>query len=534
MGTTSYLLILARCLFAAAVMWPSVCLAQGNSFRAGTLVVPVDVRVVDSRNRPIEGLVKDDFVVREDGVPQPIVEFVAESDRPGRPSVGASSKPEERPGRVFLIDANRNWLGTFSPSFGITDALVGFIREKLSPEDRVGFAARGFATDITTNHEAVVEVIRRYESFLRSVYKRDAVRLTIRLERIRFEPPDSPLRVALEEVFAPATARARTSKRSVAEFDGFLSQVLREGADATMRQHQLMADPLAGQTIGKLQQAYARELLSAIRTVKDLEGEKHVISLGAIVLTNVASEREIADIANAGRVSLHVIRWNDPGFALVEHDQSIRSLTESTGGLAFLEREPADALRQIDAVSRSVYRVAYAAPSSLLDGRTHTITVQLRKGIKGTVVARRSYVASKVVSDETLAAAAMRDIVRQTLANPREASQIPVTARASAISTNGLDIHANLKLDQGLARRDDTFVGKFELAVFGLDKSGRVLNQEWRTLSLNLKQPAYDRVVADGLDQSVSLSFKERPASVRVIVFDYSTEVVGSAIVVVK
>jgi VWFA-related protein len=355
----------------------------GQSFRSGVLMVPVDVRVLNAQGKPVLGLVKDDFVVFEDGVPQPIVDFTAATGH-------VEGHPSDR--RVFLIDANRHWLGVTEPGFGVVDEIVSFIERQLTPDDLVGFSARGRVTDITSDHAGIVEVIRRYDAFLHTVYRRDRTGLGVRLERIRFEPPNSDLNIALDEVFAPGSARGRATKRSTQDFSALIDQIGREAVAAA--NGGTSRDDREAQSMARIREASARELLADIDALKDLDGEKHIISIGTTSFASTDGDQRISEIASAARISVHIVRLTDPRYTQRELDMSIQNLTARTGGLMFLERMPSEVFADIHRVTESAYHLSYLAPSATLDGRTHAIRVQLRKGLKGRVVARSSYVAS--------------------------------------------------------------------------------------------------------------------------------------------
>ncbi len=360
--------------------------AGAQSFRSNILVVPVDVRVLNTQGRPLLGLAKDDFVVFEDGVPQPIVDFTAAT---------GSKEVRRVDRRVFLIDANRHWLGVTEPAFGVVDAIVNFVERQLMPDDLVGFSARGRITDITSDHAGIAEVVRRYHAFLRSVYRTDRRGLGVRLERIRLEPPNSDLNVALDEVFAPGSSRTRAAKRSTQDFRALVDQLGKEAAAAagggTSR------DDREAQSMARIREAYARELLADIAALKAFDGEKHVISIGTTSFASTDGDQKIAELASAARVSVHILRLTDPRYTQREQDLSIQSLTERTGGLAFLERLPSEALAEILRFADSAYHLSYLAPSAVLDGRAHKIKVQLRKGQKGRVLARSGYIASNTI-----------------------------------------------------------------------------------------------------------------------------------------
>ena len=82
---------------------------QPPVFRAGTNQVRVDVTVLDHKGEPVTDLTKDDFDVREDGIPQAI-----DSGRPFAPQSKSSTRhtPPSRlrrtwwpPGTVTVADS---------------------------------------------------------------------------------------------------------------------------------------------------------------------------------------------------------------------------------------------------------------------------------------------------------------------------------------------------------------------------------------------------------------------------------------------
>ena len=81
------------------------------SFPSAVELIIVDAVVVDDDGRPVAGLTRDDFVVKEDGKPQPVVSFesVAEEDGPALPApahasaVASNEAPDVRSSRAFVI-----------------------------------------------------------------------------------------------------------------------------------------------------------------------------------------------------------------------------------------------------------------------------------------------------------------------------------------------------------------------------------------------------------------------------------------------
>src|SRR5262245_5303870 len=137
-------------------------------FRAGALVVPVDLRVLDRNGQPVTDLKADDVEVLEDGVPQEIRHFSAQTlaidpDDGGRlmrrQPIGTAITPQSR--RVFLILLGRGRLQY--PARGL-DALLHFVRERLLPQDLVAVFAYDRATGFTTDHVLIADTIERFRA----------------------------------------------------------------------------------------------------------------------------------------------------------------------------------------------------------------------------------------------------------------------------------------------------------------------------------------------------------------------------------
>src|SRR5512137_998415 len=80
------------------------------TFPSGVELITVDAVVLDKDGRPVPGLTREDFVVKEDGRPREIASFEAfvagapETDEPETPSAVASNAPSTRgTGRAFAI-----------------------------------------------------------------------------------------------------------------------------------------------------------------------------------------------------------------------------------------------------------------------------------------------------------------------------------------------------------------------------------------------------------------------------------------------
>ena len=140
-----------------------------GTIRVQVRLVPVDVTVADSRDRPVTDLKQEDFQLFENGRPQEIRHFLLQNYSTTASGAGqatgsnVSSVPGVTPNtaRTFLVLMGR---GRFQTPFKSVDALIRFIQNELLPQDRVALFAYNRATDFTTDHGKIVQVLERYKT----------------------------------------------------------------------------------------------------------------------------------------------------------------------------------------------------------------------------------------------------------------------------------------------------------------------------------------------------------------------------------
>jgi VWFA-related protein len=141
-------------------------------FRAGVDVVQLDVTVLDKDRRPVTGLTQADFVVLENGKPQPIVAF-SPVDISGAPDDVVGDAPWTREiasdvasnegsiRRIVVIVLDDAFMppdpATMKNAKQIARAVVG----QLGPNDlaAVAYTLMGRAQDVTTDHERLLAAI---------------------------------------------------------------------------------------------------------------------------------------------------------------------------------------------------------------------------------------------------------------------------------------------------------------------------------------------------------------------------------------
>jgi len=150
---------------------PAQAQKQGppGTFRIRVLLVPIDVIVTDDRDRPVTDLKQEDFQIFENGRPQEVRHFAVQTftaampPGPAQPSsirISNVIEPKPQSARTFLILLGR---GRHQQALKAVDALIQFVRQDLLPQDRIAVYAYNRATDFTTDHEQVAQVLEQYK-----------------------------------------------------------------------------------------------------------------------------------------------------------------------------------------------------------------------------------------------------------------------------------------------------------------------------------------------------------------------------------
>ena len=142
---------------------------QPPSIRTRITMVPIDVRVVDRDGKPVTDLKPEDFTVTENRVPQQIKHFFATA-LTADPSAavpvpellkapGPDLAPRNR--RIFLLLLGR---GRLTGPSNELKAAEEFVQSKLLPQDQIAVQAYNRATDFTTDHAKIVEVVKQFKA----------------------------------------------------------------------------------------------------------------------------------------------------------------------------------------------------------------------------------------------------------------------------------------------------------------------------------------------------------------------------------
>jgi VWFA-related protein len=556
----------------------------GQVFRAGTTVVPLDVRVVDRTGKPVTDLREDEFIVTENGVRQRVQHFFTQQFTPMaaaatsdatevlkvRTEASTGLEPQNR--RVFVIVLGGGMLQ--GPAKGL-DGALHFVRERLLPQDVVAAIAWNRATDFTTNHARIAEFLERFKKGHQGI----EARLNLAMGGLasiygsKAIPP--PLQKEIDAMFgeASSTLGGRTipnEDRLRDDRDRTISD-LREGARTDPANYnELQLDEfLSTHTRSAMDLG---RLYAAIDYLRRFDGEKQLVFVSerGITLPRAEQDKDLASAAATARVVMHFIHTEGIGMGGLAFGpnafsasrkglaappmsagavmrtmswarQTAGQVAQITGGRPSIGRMAKDAFDSIDSSSRFQYLLGYYPTNTALNGRFRQIRITVTRPGVGNIYYRHGYTAappetpldrrqmltySRVVSAATYATA-VPDI---GITGTATASKPPA---AAAVQLELTVDPSRIKFASANGRN----TAELELLVGCLDGRDNILHQIWKRVELNYTDERLAAIKQSGVPVSVPLPLNglaSAAKNVKVVVYDYAADLVGSAIIKVQ
>jgi VWFA-related protein len=553
-------------------------------FRGGTTLIPLDVRVVDRTGKAVTDLTKDDFVVTENGVRQTIRHFSTQGYSPAVPEADAALKartertstlePQNR--RVFLIVLGN---GAFRGPAKAREGVLHFVRERLLPQDLVAVIAWNRTTEFTTDHDKIAAFIERFGKAeqgidarlhqamggLAAVYGAKAIPPVLQKEvDAVFGGPEAGLDVRTTEVGqGPNASRIRADRDRAIE--DLRDAARREGglASESTLDDFVQQDAQSMQDLGKL---YA-----AIDYLRHFDGEKQIIFLSetGLILPRSEDDQDLAVRASDARVVMNFIhtggvqtgglrvapmsayRASQQGLAperspmqplgpMTWQRQTARQVSTLTGGGVSIAGYARNALDSIDQGSRFEYLIGYYPANGAQDSKFRRVRVTVNR--PGVVVSyRHGYYAAPPESpldhehmltyNRVVAAASYPDAVPDIAIRGTARASKPPEAAAVALE---ITIDPSRLAFKKVNGRN---VSELELLAGCLDGRDNILSELWKHVQLTYTDARLAEVKTAGVPITVPLPLNgpvSAAKKVKVVVYDYAADLVGSAMMKVQ
>jgi VWFA-related protein len=417
------------------------------------------------------------------------------------------------------------------------DGAIDFLRRGLRPDDLAAVMVWNRVTALTEDRErlvAIVDRIRQLPTDVLVAALRDA-------QRLRDVSPET--QAAIDTWFEPITAA-----------DGFL-----RSATALLLGTSRYRGTTEGGVIPWERRIAGRDLLkvyAGIEYLRNVRGQKHLVLISAEGLSpgwkfidpadfhhSEEDDRRLAAHANDAGVALDIIHTIGTAAAqagsLAAHLPTLASqkVAAESGGQFTSLRTAAEQLARIDAATRSGYAIGYVPANPNMDGRYRAIDIRVnRKDV--TVVYRRGYTARPdppaVDPRELMSRMRLRDAAASSI----RFDDIRVTASAaSAGSANARQVQIRVAIDPstlGLAQANSRWTGSIDMMVLAADAKDKTLGMLEQRMDLDMTQARYDQARASGIPYAANVAVSAPARRVKVIVYNYDTDRLGTAIVEVK
>jgi len=534
-------------------------------------VVRLEVVVSEKRGRPRAGLTREDFVVLEDGKPQPIVQFQAFA-RPARddarePEEALELGPDEEapiedqlPARyvVLAIDDVHMQMESMVRA---KKALVRFLREDLRPEDQVALVttsgSQALSQEFTTDRVLLEETLERLAPQSRRAEWLSVPYLTdYQAELIELGDPLA-LDAAIEEVMSAglfqdrqtAEDEARRKAREVVAEAVYDSRLTLEALESLCRG---LAGLSGRKALFLISDGFLMGLTARTGTAYDVRRITDAGTRAGVVVYSLDTRGLMASPPVASASSLQRVQPATMGMLEAMRRRgdiasldAMNALAQDTGGFLVENRNDLrGGLREILKDTETYYVLAYEPTNTKRDGGFRKIEVKL-PGLKGVKVrARSGYFAPDdrrlLAAEASADAAARRNEQRRAemqiaLGALAPLAAIPVTLSADFVSldrgvsqlvvSGSVDV-ATLPFVRRHGRRQATV----ESVAIVLDERGAVVKTlPTERSALDLTDADYERVLGEGIPYQHALPLAPGRYQVRLAAREDATGLLGSA-----
>jgi VWFA-related protein len=426
---------------------------QAPSFPAQAELVLADAVVLDEKGNPVEGLDQNDFVVREDGVPQAIVRFEA---------VGLSESASTPAATARFISSNTGPAAPRTPprSFGIVfdDAQLSTV----SGESARKAVAKFLETDVADDDEVLLVSTAggAWWSGRAGTVRADLLAVLNRLEGRRLYSTSADQVSDYEAMRIYRNRDPRITSEVLRRFHetGVALDPGNQNEAAVVSDLDITQAPLV---TAKATEAYGNATNRNQATLRALErvaealgqgrGRKAVIlvSDGFVYDSSLPEFKSVVRAMSRANAAIYFINARklagsaDYGSAefgreLLEQDQSstlsravletegAESVAADTGGFSF--RNPNDLLGGLEKVAhdlRAYYLLGYIPTNARHDGKFRKLQVEVRRPALQ-VRARKGYYAPDEGKPEPRTAHGLDPVLRRSLDSPYTIDAIPL------------------------------------------------------------------------------------------------------------
>lgn len=246
----------------------------------------------------------------------------------------------------------------------------------------------------------------------------------------------------------------------------------------------------------------------------------------------------LAARASDARVVVDLIQTSGTSLRGDSGDPTGRMVTELTGGYYTSTEVASKAIGKIDSFTRFSYLLGYTPSNPDLDGTFRDVQVIVNRSDL-VVRFRHGYYAAPEPPPLELAAMVKKARLETALAYDQQATDIPIKAVVTMLPRMGIQYQVRIEVTidvtpLALVAKDGVRTGQLEVQVYCGDSKQNLIGDEGEHLDLNAPETTYQEWLQTGLRRTIRVPVSDQPKYVKVVVYDYGSDRVGSAMVTVK
>jgi hypothetical protein len=266
-------------------------------------------------------------------------------------------------------------------------------------------------------------------------------------------------------------------------------------------------------------------------------------------LPRIESDFSLAAAANDARVAISIVQTGghgmpvgsrEPGEPLTQRFvvSSIRTIAELTGGSASIYSFATRGFDRIAHATSTGYLLGYYPSDGRLDGRYRRVEVQVdRRGAQ--VMYRHGYFARTPRAPVDLREQMTYARIATAISQVRELRDLPIAMKTSDTTRvdRAFDFVVELTIDpsrvafvvQGGRHR-----ASLQVAVFCQDAEENPVGDLWQTINLNLTPATFEQLQRHGITHTARVRVTKPVAGVKVVVYDFASDRVGTVVTQVR
>ena len=217
---------------------------------------------------------------------------------------------------------------------------------------------------------------------------------------------------------------------------------------------------------------------------------------------------------------------------------SSRQISDLTGGRTTAFAAGDEAFKRLDESTRAQYLLGYSPTNGNWNGAYRRITVRVNRK-DAQVLYRHGYAARQEIKPLTRREylSYSRIASAANLTRPIDDLKMRVVTTSMNTTPEGMFLSVEMRIEPGalkFVRQADEYLAKVDVLHFCADAKEQLVGETWQTLDFKLTEANYQKFMREGVGYTIRVPVTGDPKYLKVILYDYGADLVGSSMVQLK